>query len=186
MAFGFNENPAPGPIPTGGLWQALSWSIIPVYPIGTYVQYLGITYVNLTTASTAGTPPPGGVWTVTTQNQDPWQSAFAASGFYPQITPALFALDIPDCAFQSPDIQVLPLTVGVYTMAPGRGLMTCSGAGFLQFFIGAVGAGAWVTVHTFAATGAIYAYADGVNVRWANTTGAALTFTFYRERQPTQ
>lgn len=190
MSFGLNDNPVAQPIPTASAWTAPSWVAATTYPAGvggvavagSYVQYLGIVYsIPGAVASTPGTPPPGGVWVVS-GNPDPLQSQFSNANFY--ATPLQTAVDVPGCPFYIPDVQSVPITTGVYIPAPGRGLVTCNGAGLLQYQIGALGT--WVTVFTFSATVGVYVMADGGNVRFANTTAGILLFTFYRERSSKQ
>lgn len=169
----FDDNPAGAPIGAAVAWQAPAWVAATTYTAGQYVQVGGVVYVA-TATSTPGTPPPAAGWAIAT-NPQPLQSAFTNGGFYPQ--PPAANPPTPNCAFDTPDAQSVAATSGVYIPAPGEGWVTCSGVGFLQLNLTG---SAWTTIHTFAATGAVYVVADGTTVRFANTTGAAVTFTFYR------
>ncbi len=82
----------------------------------------------------------------------------------------------PGVPFNVPDYQIVS-SLGSFTPSPGRGLVSCSGAGVIQYNIN----GAWTTVKALAAGDAFYVMTDGSNVRWQNPTNGSLTFIFYRE-----
>jgi hypothetical protein len=143
---------------------------------GTLVQW---TTDNL--SPTFGTPVNGTTATVSSVGPIPapvaWginqlQSSFSnAGGFFP--VPPTTSPVTPGSMFNVPDVQTVTLN-GAYVPAPGRGEVTCTGAGVIQYNI----AGTWTTVVPNLPMRIV---ADGVNVRFQNPTAGPLNFTFYRE-----
>jgi hypothetical protein len=102
------------------------------------------------------------------------QSSFSnTAGFFP--TPPATSSTDEGSAFNVPDFQMVAGGAS-YVPAPGRGIVTCSGAGVVQYNINP--GPTWTTVVSNLPCRIV---ADGVNVRFTSPAGPTLTFTFYRE-----
>lgn len=134
---------------------------------GTSVSGSQTAPVNSVTA--VGPIPAPATWAATQL-----QSAFSNSAaIFP--LPPTSSTTTPGCLFNIPDTQTVA-PASFYVPGPGRGIVTCSGAGVVQYNLNP--APAWTTVISNLPCRIM---ADGKNVRFQNPTGASVVFTFYRE-----
>lgn len=201
QAFGFAFTGAGITVPAAVTWLSQSWDNLVAYTAGdgvfpvaaSFVQYLGIVYaIPGTVASTAGTPPPGGVWVVQPQspggnawnvNPNPRLTKFSNPGStFP--APPVFT-DVVDSYWYPPDSQVLSTTASnYYIMAPGRGQLV-SGAVANPYSLQVNLAGTWTTVFTASATLLTFQWIEVDGLAW-RFLGAGTTRNlpiFYRVRQ---
>lgn len=205
MPWGFRFPGYATQTPAAVIWYATSWNSGTTYPAGngklpvynSFVQYQGIIYaIPGTSASTAGTPPPGGVWVVQQPTAPQWiganpsqrqSGAFSiVTGDFPQ--PAPGSVDQPDATWDFPDTQFLAIgstNNQYYYHAPGIGYLgpaSTTAAATLQVNL----AGTFTSVGPTLATSAVWLWytTDGITCRWFSNNAAAVgTFTYYRVRQ---
>jgi alpha-galactosidase len=131
-----------------------------------------VAMIVLTPTGTVSPPPPIGLPAPATWVPDQLQSSFANVAGLQPLPPATSTTSLGS-AFKVPDVQLV-VAGGFYVPAAGKGFVTCSGAGVVQYNIN----GTWTTVITNLP---MYLMADGKNVRWQNPAFTAVIFTFYRE-----
>jgi hypothetical protein len=179
-------------IPATVTWLSQAYDNLATYPAGngsipvagSFVQIPGLS------ASTPGTPPPGGVWVI----QPPalggngWQvnpnTRFSswAQNFLTFQWPPNYVEQI-DCAWWPGDSQVCSTTANQYYIpAPGRMLIT-SAASTTFSTIQVNIAGAWTTVFTFTPTTCQWMECDGMTWRVNNSGTTRNTYTMYRIKQ---
>lgn len=196
---GFSFSGAAITIPAAVTWWSSAYNAATTYPAGvagqpvynSFIQYQGVVYaVPGATPSSAGTPPPGGVWVV--QNPAPGGNAWNVNptarlfsswaqptGFFPSWPPG--TVDVVDAYWAPPDTQVLAAGASNYYIpAPGRGfLSTATAQGSLQYNL----AGSWTTGITLAAGTFSWIEVDGLSWRLLSSATLNPGVTFLRTRQ---
>jgi hypothetical protein len=184
-------------------WLSQAYDNTAVYPAGngtvpvagSFIQLGGVVYaIPGTVASTAGTPPPGGVWVVQAPptgantwqvNPNPRFSSFAGNWMNFPVPPVY--TEQPDAAWYPGDLQVVSTTPAHYYIpAPGRLILAATFATnfpLVQMNI----AGSWTTIFTTSAATCQWFEFDGLSWRIQNpATSTRQTYTMYRIRQSTQ
>lgn len=196
---GFSFTGAATTIPAAVTWWSSAYNAATVYPAGvagqplynSFIQYQGIVYaVPGATPSTAGTPPPGGVWVVQSPpaganswNVNPNTRQFSVwaqpTSFFPTWPPG--TVDVVDAYWAPPESQVLAAgATNYYIPAPGRGfLSTATAQGTLQYNL----AGTWTAGLALAATTFSWIEVDGLCWRLLSTATLNPGITFLRARQ---
>jgi hypothetical protein len=202
-AFGFPFQGAGITIPAAVIWLSQAWDSSAVYPAGdgtypvpgSFIQWRGAVYaIPGTVASTAGTPPTGGVWVIQPQapggnawnvNPNPRLAKFSnPGGTFP--APPVFT-DVVDSYWYPPDSQVISTNASdFYIPGPGRGYLVATFATNFPLLQANL-AGTWTTVFTTIAATFQWIEIDGLTWRIQNpATSTRQTYIFYRVRQSVQ
>jgi hypothetical protein len=196
---GFSFSGAATTIPAAVIWWSSAYNAATVYPAGvggqplynSFIQYQGSVYaIPGATPSTAGTPPPGGVWVLQNPaaganawNVNPNTRQFSVwaqpTSFFPTWPPG--TVDVVDAYWSPPENQVLAAgATNYYIPAPGRGfLSTATAQGTLQYNL----AGTWTAGLALAATTFNWIEVDGLCWRLLSTATLNPAVTFLRTRQ---